>query len=161
MIKIRTVETTGGNGKVTRKYTFVADVGKYPDGRRRQQRFTFTSKKVAEAELGKITHQRAEGTYVPRWNGTVEQLCDEYLRSAAFGRELNTAESYRNALKAAPCPARPDAGRRRDEAGHRRHAGLDAHRGTPPRRHTGHRARPALGPADHRAAVGGVRAGHR
>jgi hypothetical protein len=106
--KIQTIELADGS----KRYRFTADVGKYPDGRRRQQRFTFRRKKDAEAELARITHKRADGTLSPRWNGTVAELCDEYERSAAFGREANTAESYKNALK----PARARLGRVRASA---------------------------------------------
>jgi integrase len=97
MSKISTITLADGS----KRYRFTADVGKYPDGRRRQQRFTFDRKKDAEAALGKMTHQRREGTLTPRWNGTVDELCDEYLRSATFGKEANTEQSYTHALKAA------------------------------------------------------------
>ena len=108
MAKIKTIELADG----TKRYRFTADVGKHPDGKRRQQTFTFTRKKDAEAELGKVTHQRREGTHVPRWNGTVARLCDEYERSAAFDNEANTVESYRHALK----PARDRLGNVRANA---------------------------------------------
>jgi integrase len=105
MPKIKTDVRADGS----RRYRFTADVGKHPDGRRRQQTFTFNRKKDAERELARIGHLRPRGEYVAKWNGTVDQLCDEYERSATFGREANTAESYKNALK----PARARLGHRR------------------------------------------------
>jgi integrase len=102
--KIRTIELADGS----KRYRFTADVGQHPDGRRRQQTFTFTRKKDAEAELAKIVHQRREGTYVARWNGTVADVLDDYLAAKKL-KEANTRQNYHYAL----LPARERLGQRK------------------------------------------------
>jgi len=49
---------------------------------------------------------------VKPWDGTVNELLDAYLRSATFGREANTAESYKHALR----PVRERLGHRRAQS---------------------------------------------
>jgi integrase len=95
MAKIRTVELADG----TKRYRFTADVGRHPDGKRRQQTMTFKRRKDAELELARIGYQRPRGEYVPRWNGTLDELCDAYLRAALRGKEVNTVVSYTAALR--------------------------------------------------------------
>ena len=48
----------------TPRYWFRVDTGRSADGRRIQERQTFTRKKEAEAELARITTERHRGTYV-------------------------------------------------------------------------------------------------
>jgi integrase len=95
MAKIQTIELADGS----KRYRFTADVGRHPDGTRRQQRFTFTRLKDAQAELSRIGYQRPRGEYVPRWNGTLNELLDAYMRAATRGKEANTVVSYRDALR--------------------------------------------------------------
>src|SRR5690242_7101461 len=95
MATIRTIELADGS----KRYRFTADVGRHPDGKRRQQTFTFKRKKDADAELARIGYQRPRGEYVPRWNGTLSELLDSYLRAALRGKEANTAVSYTAALR--------------------------------------------------------------
>lgn len=96
MPKIKTV--TLGDG--SKRYRFVVDVGRDPaTGKRKQETHTFAKQKDAAAELARISHQAGTGSYVRRWNGTLNQLLDDWYASATYGREANTAESYANALK--------------------------------------------------------------
>jgi integrase len=82
-----------------RDYGFIADVGRHPDGSRHQQRFRFARLKDAQFELNRLGYQRPRGEYVPRWNGTLNELLDAYLRAATRGKEANTVVSYRDALR--------------------------------------------------------------
>lgn len=72
--------------------------GKWPNGKRRLVTITATTKKACEAEVARVTGQVATGTYTPRWDGTVSEMLDAYLKSAVFDREANTALSYSKAL---------------------------------------------------------------
>ncbi|MGH3218978.1 MAG: tyrosine-type recombinase/integrase [Streptosporangiaceae bacterium] len=72
--------------------------GKWPNGKRRLVTITASTKKACEAEVARITGQVASGTYTARWDGTVAEVIDAYLKSAAFEREANTALSYSKAL---------------------------------------------------------------
>jgi integrase len=76
----------------------MADVGP-PGGKRKQQRFRSARKKDLEFELARLGYQRPRGEYVPRWNGTLDELCDAWERAATRGLEPNTALSYQNALR--------------------------------------------------------------
>ena len=96
MAKIRTDVLADG----TRRYRFTLNVGRHPVTNARQQRtYTFTKMKDARAELGRLTGAVANGTFVDRWDGTVNDLCDESLKSATFGKAANTRASYRDALR--------------------------------------------------------------
>jgi len=95
------------------RYRFVVDTGRHPQtGKRQQETHTFTRRKDAVVELARITHQSGTGIYVHRWDGTVGELLDDYLCTATFGWEANTAVSCANALK----PARERLGRRRAQS---------------------------------------------
>jgi integrase len=72
--------------------------GKWPNGKRRLVTITATTKKACEAEVARVTGQVASGTYTPRWDGTVSEMLDAYLKSATFERAANTALSYSKAL---------------------------------------------------------------
>jgi integrase len=102
MTKIRTVELAGG----ARRYRFTLELPHGRGEKRRQETHTFTRLKDAKAELARLTHQSATGEYAGRWDGTVGDLIDRYLRHAEDGAEANTKVSYRNALK----PAREQLG---------------------------------------------------
>ena len=96
MAKIRTDVLADG----TRRYRFTLNVGRNPATNARMQRtYTFQRMKDARAELGGLTGAVANGTYTDRWDGTVNDLCDESLASATFGKSANTAASYRDALR--------------------------------------------------------------
>lgn len=95
------------NGDV--RYRFVIDLPHGPDEKRRQETHTFTRRKDAEAELARIGHQSRTGDYAGRWNGTVAELCDRYLRHAGDDAEANTKVSYAGAL----LPVRDRLGDRR------------------------------------------------
>jgi hypothetical protein len=51
MPMIKAIEARG-----KKRYRFVVDVGRGPDGKRIQRKYTFDRKKDAEAELARITH---------------------------------------------------------------------------------------------------------
>lgn len=114
MPQIRTIELDGGEadrccprckgtgrvkGAGRKRYTFVVDVGRGQDGRRRQRRYTFSTEKAAKAKLAEVTHTVNTGSFVDRSKITVNEVCDRYLRKVAFGREENTKLSYRLALE--------------------------------------------------------------
>jgi integrase len=107
---VATIKTIEVRGK--KRYRFVVDVGRGPDGKRLQRTFTFDRKKEAEAELSRITHTVNTGEYVDRSKITVAELIDSYLRHAAFEAEENTKVSYRNALE----PARGRLGERQAQS---------------------------------------------
>ena len=81
------------------RYRLVVDIGHGPDGKRKQITRTFDRLKEARAELSKIRHQTADGTYVRPSKVTVGEYLDEYLVGATRGRRESTKVSYRNALQ--------------------------------------------------------------
>jgi integrase len=83
--------------------------GKWPNGKRRLVTITGRTKKEVEAEVARVTGQVASGTYTPRWDGTVSEMIDAYLKSATFDRAANTALNYSKAL----LPARDRLGIRK------------------------------------------------
>ena len=97
MAKIRSYTAPDG----TPRYWFRVDTGRSADGKRVQERQTFTRKKEAEAELARIVTERRRGTYVRPSRQTVAELIDEYLKSATFEKEAATARSYADVLR---CP---------------------------------------------------------
>ncbi|MGH3248194.1 MAG: tyrosine-type recombinase/integrase [Trebonia sp.] len=107
MPAIKTIEVGG-----KRRYRFVVDVGRSPEGKRLQRTHTFDRRKDAEAELARITHTVRTGEFVDRSKITVAELIDRYLRHAAFEAEENTKLSYRLALE----PARERLGERHAQA---------------------------------------------
>jgi len=106
-----------GTGRVkaksTKKYRFVVDVGRGPDGKRLQRTYTFDRRKDAEAELARIGHTLRTGEFVDRSKVTVSEVIDSYLKKVAFQREENTKLSYRLALEPV-----------RDQLGHRQAQGI-------------------------------------
>ena len=104
--KIKTV--TLGDG--SKRYRFTVDIGRDPEtGKRQQKTMTFRLQREAAAELARIGHETRTGAYVKPWNGTLDELLDDWYRSATYGKEANTLESYSNALK----PARERLGHRK------------------------------------------------
>jgi integrase len=83
------------------RYWFRVDTGRTAEGKRTQEKKTFTNKREAESELARITTERNRGTYVRPSRQTVAELIDEYLKSATFEKEKATARSYSDALR---CP---------------------------------------------------------
>ena len=75
--------------------------GRWPNGRRRQVTITGRTKKEVAAEVARISGALAAGTYVHKWDGTVAEMCAEYVKSATFERSANTKVSYRDSLKPA------------------------------------------------------------
>jgi hypothetical protein len=62
-------------------YRIVYDAGHDPDtGKRKQITRTFDRKKDADAELARVTHQRATGAYVVPSKLTLDRMLDEFLR---------------------------------------------------------------------------------
>lgn len=98
---------TLGDGSI--RYRIVFDAGRDPEtGRRRQLTRTFGKKKDAQAELDRVGHQRAEGTYVPPSKLTLNAMLDGWLESACFEKEEGTRSNYGHALR----PARERLGTR-------------------------------------------------
>ncbi|WP_300611038.1 site-specific integrase [Trebonia sp.] len=74
-------------------------VGKWPNGKRRLRTITGKTKKEVEREIARITGQVADGTYIGKWDGTVNDLLDSNLRAATRGKEANTVLSYSKAQR--------------------------------------------------------------
>ncbi|WP_405626161.1 site-specific integrase [Streptomyces sp. NBC_00016] len=85
----------------TVRYRFVTDGPRQGNGRRRQIRKTFDTKKEARAELARIRHQSTTGTFVVPTKVTVDELLDLWLKSAIRGVEDATASNYDNAIRPA------------------------------------------------------------
>jgi integrase len=69
--------------------------GKHPNGKRRQITVTGRTQKATDAEVARITGKVDDGAYVPRWDGTVGELLDNWLASACFEKAEATKASYR------------------------------------------------------------------
>lgn len=96
---VKIVKETLTDGKTVRWRARGVSTGKDPvTGKRRQITITGRTKKEVEAEVGRITGKVADGVYTPKWDGTVAEVIDTYLASAAFEREANTTLSYSKAL---------------------------------------------------------------
>lgn len=92
-------------GEVVR-YRFVVDIGDDPKtGKRKQKTHTFDSKREAEKRLSKILSEVDGDRFVIPAKLTLNELCDEWLRSKR-GKEANTISAYANGLK----PARDQLG---------------------------------------------------
>jgi integrase len=102
---IKTIERADGS----KSYRATVDIGRWPNGKRRQLRITRDRVKDVERELARIGYQRARGEYVAPSRETVSEAIDAYLRSACFERADNTRLSYTNALQ----PVRERLGRRK------------------------------------------------
>ncbi|WP_327667609.1 tyrosine-type recombinase/integrase [Streptomyces sp. NBC_00485] len=85
----------------TVRYRFVTDGPRQANGKRRQIKKTFDTKKEARAELARIRHQSTTGTFVVPTKVTVDELLDLWLRSAIRGVEEATASNYDNAIRPA------------------------------------------------------------
>lgn len=83
----------------TVRYRLVVDIGKDDSGKRKQLTRTFDKQKDARAELSRIRHQQAAGTYVQPSKLTLNQYLDEYLIGATRDRRESTKSNYRHALK--------------------------------------------------------------
>jgi len=83
----------------TVRYRLVVDIGKDDSGKRRQLTRTFDRQKDARAELSRIRHQQAAGTYVQPSKMTLNQYLDEYLIGATRDRRESTKSNYCHALK--------------------------------------------------------------
>ncbi len=102
MPKIRTITLADGR----KRYRFVIELPHGATEKRKQETHTFAKLSDAKAELARLTYQSDTGEYAGRWNGTVSDLIDRYLKHAGDGAEENTKLSYRNAL----APARERLG---------------------------------------------------
>jgi integrase len=108
MPAIKTITLAGGR----KRYRFVIELPHGPGEKRHQETHTFERLSDAKAELARLTHQSGTGEYAGRWNGTVSELIDRYLKHAEDGAEANTKASYRHAL--APVRERLGSLRARD-----------------------------------------------
>jgi integrase len=102
---IRKITLTDGSVR----YRLVVDVGHDEHGRRKQITRTYDKLKEARAELSRVRHQTAEGTYVQPSEITVDQYLDEYFVGATRGRRESTKVSYRDAFR----PVRERLGNRK------------------------------------------------
>ncbi|MFE9219757.1 tyrosine-type recombinase/integrase [Streptomyces lavendulae] len=85
----------------TIRYRFVTDGPRQANGRRRQIRKTYDTKKQARDELARIRHQSTTGTFVVPSKVTVDELLDLWMKSAIRGVEEATASNYDNAIRPA------------------------------------------------------------
>ncbi|MFJ8606399.1 tyrosine-type recombinase/integrase [Streptomyces sp. NPDC093675] len=88
-----------GGGKV--RYRFVLDVGRRPDGGRRQLTVTRDTEKEARAEYGRLVSARESGTLIVPSKITVSEWLDEWLASKVDDLEVTTLNSYAVCLKRA------------------------------------------------------------
>jgi len=107
--KIRTIPQKDGSNH----YRFTVDAGRDPDtGEAPADHPHVPEAAGGEGGAGQDRPRDPHRTYVKPWDGTVNELLDAYLRSATFGREANTAESYKQALR----PVRERLGHRRAQS---------------------------------------------
>jgi len=92
-------EITLRNGK--KRYRFVLDVGRRPDGGRRQLTVTKNTLKEARAEYGRLLTAKNSGTLIVPNKITVEQWIEEWLKLKAEDVEVTTLNSYVTTLKPA------------------------------------------------------------
>lgn len=91
------------------KYRFVVDIGTItvtdkktgkPKLQRKQKTHTYNGKREAEKALSKILSEVNGGTFVIPAKTTLNDLCEEWLRSKR-GKAVNTIAAYTNGLKPA------------------------------------------------------------
>lgn len=94
--------------EATGTWWFVADVGRGPDGKRRQaRRRGFATKKEAQAELDRLRVGVRENTFVSIQKMTLGEYVDGWLTSleTVQGRQPSTVASYRRNLRIHVLPA--------------------------------------------------------
>ncbi|MGW3374054.1 site-specific integrase [Streptomyces hydrogenans] len=80
------------------RYRFVVDIGRDENGRRKQLTVTKDTKKAAEAELARITHERNNGSFVAPTDLTVSQWVRDWLERKARDIEETSLRAYEGAL---------------------------------------------------------------
>ncbi|KJS53429.1 integrase [Streptomyces rubellomurinus subsp. indigoferus] len=85
------------NGTV--RYRFVIDAPPDGNGKRRQIRRTFDTKKEARDEYARIRHQRSTGTYVVPSKMTVDELLDIWFQTAIRDVEEATKANYYGTIR--------------------------------------------------------------
>jgi integrase len=94
--QIKTVTLKSGE----KRYEFTHDAGRHPvTGRRRQTTRRFKTLKEAKAELARTGHEVQTGTFTPRWDGTVDEVLNNWLASACFERAAATKASYHGIVR--------------------------------------------------------------
>ncbi|MCP9209953.1 site-specific integrase [Streptomyces sp. NEAU-Y11] len=83
----------------TTRYRFVVDIGHDANGKRKQLTVTKDTKTEAKNERARILHQRANGTLVPPSKMTVDELLNDWLKSATRDVEEGTAANYEDAVR--------------------------------------------------------------
>ncbi|UGT53780.1 site-specific integrase [Nocardia asteroides] len=79
-------------GKPGIRYQVVVDAGRDPEtGKRHQVRRRYRTEKEARAALTKFLADAADGSFVPRKDVTVEQVCAEWLGSLHWARRTTLA----------------------------------------------------------------------
>jgi integrase len=81
------------------RYRLVVDIGRDESGKRKQLTRTYDKLKDARAELSRVRHETARGTYVGPTSETVNAYLDAYLTGATRGRRASTARNYRDAFR--------------------------------------------------------------
>jgi integrase len=84
------------SGKI--RYRFVVDVGKHPDGSRRQLTVTREDEDEARGEYSRIMAQKANGTLILPSSITVAEWIDQWLEMKERDIEEATLRSYRLTL---------------------------------------------------------------
>lgn len=83
----------------SKRYRFVTDAPRGPDGKRRQVTHTFTTKKEAKDKLAEIRVESSTGRYVRPDKTTLAGYLDEWLPATTRGLEAGTVRSYQDALR--------------------------------------------------------------
>jgi integrase len=92
---IKTIELADGR----KRYRFVVDIGKKPDGRRIQKTYTYDSLKEARAERARVIAESAAGTYVRPTKTTVDALVGDWLATRERSIKPTTHRHYLDVLK--------------------------------------------------------------
>ena len=83
----------------TVRYRLVVDIGRDPNGKRKQLTRTFDTQREARDELSRVRHESNLGTYVKPSKETVNTHLDGYLKGATRGRRASTKRNYQDALR--------------------------------------------------------------
>ena len=83
----------------TIRYRLVVDIGRDPNGKRKQLTRTFDTQREARDELSRVRHESNLGTYVKPSKETVNAHLDGYLKGATRGRRASTKRNYQDALR--------------------------------------------------------------
>lgn len=82
-----------------KRYRFVLDIGRRPDGGRRQLTVTKDTRKEAKAEYARLVNEKNSGTLIVPNKITLNEWIDQWLALKAEDLEVTTMNSYMTTLK--------------------------------------------------------------